>query len=221
MDTSDDSKRSQRGQKRARVQQQQEKQGKQDKDKDAKAMTSSSTTGSNMMTPWRAFGQDWFRANMDIVERDKEFVVSLDVPGIPAADVKLEVQDGVLNISGERKTEKKVCFWCLCFLFLLLCRFCRCFLSLFSGLTWCCFCVFCVAGGDRAVQARGAQLRFVPAPDAAAAERRQRQDHGRAGERRAARDGAQEAGAPRAGPEAHRHRRQGVGSRPACMRPDP
>ncbi len=42
---------------------------------------------------------------MDLVEGESEFVLRADLPGIKEEDVKIEVEDRVLTISGERKTE--------------------------------------------------------------------------------------------------------------------
>ncbi len=42
---------------------------------------------------------------MDLVETDDEFVLRADLPGLEADDVEIEVQDGLLTVSGERKTE--------------------------------------------------------------------------------------------------------------------
>jgi HSP20 family protein len=46
----------------------------------------------------------WIPA-MDLIEADEHFVVKADLPGMTADDVKVEIQDNVLEISGERKTE--------------------------------------------------------------------------------------------------------------------
>lgn len=43
--------------------------------------------------------------NIDVFERDKKLVAKLDLPGMTKNDVKVEVVDGYLSISGERKTE--------------------------------------------------------------------------------------------------------------------
>lgn len=40
---------------------------------------------------------------LDVVEHADEFVLSADLPGLSEADVKIEVLDDVLTISGERK----------------------------------------------------------------------------------------------------------------------
>jgi HSP20 family protein len=42
---------------------------------------------------------------LDIVENDGDYVVRADLPGLGEGDVKVEVKDGVLTISGERKSE--------------------------------------------------------------------------------------------------------------------
>jgi len=45
---------------------------------------------------------------MDIRETDKALLVQAELPGIEKKDVKVEVKDDVLTISGERKYEKDV-----------------------------------------------------------------------------------------------------------------
>ena len=42
---------------------------------------------------------------MDLVEAEDHFVLKADLPGLRESDVNLEVQDGTLTISGERKAE--------------------------------------------------------------------------------------------------------------------
>ncbi len=42
---------------------------------------------------------------MDLVEADDHFVLKADLPGLGEGDVSIEVQDGNLTISGERKAE--------------------------------------------------------------------------------------------------------------------
>ena len=49
---------------------------------------------------------DWAPA-VDISEDDKEFLIKAELPGLKREDVKVTVEDGVLCISGERKTEKE------------------------------------------------------------------------------------------------------------------
>jgi HSP20 family protein len=42
---------------------------------------------------------------MDLVETDDHLVLRADLPGLTKEDVELEVKDGVLTVSGERKAE--------------------------------------------------------------------------------------------------------------------
>jgi HSP20 family protein len=46
----------------------------------------------------------WIPA-MDLVETDDDFVLRADLPGLSEQDVKIEFEDNVLTISGERKAE--------------------------------------------------------------------------------------------------------------------
>jgi HSP20 family protein len=42
---------------------------------------------------------------MDLVESEGDLVLKADLPGLSEDDVKIEVADGILTVSGERKTE--------------------------------------------------------------------------------------------------------------------
>lgn len=44
---------------------------------------------------------------VDISEDDKEYLVKADLPEMKKEDVKVTVEEGVLSISGERKSEKE------------------------------------------------------------------------------------------------------------------
>jgi len=44
---------------------------------------------------------------VDIVEDEKEYIVKTELPEVKREDVKVNVEDGVLTISGERKFEKE------------------------------------------------------------------------------------------------------------------
>jgi HSP20 family protein len=46
----------------------------------------------------------WIPA-MDLVESADEFVLRADLPGLTEQDVKIELEDNVLTVSGERKAE--------------------------------------------------------------------------------------------------------------------
>ena len=44
---------------------------------------------------------------MDLVETDDHYVLRADLPGVSEGDVKIELDDNVLTISGERKSAHK------------------------------------------------------------------------------------------------------------------
>jgi HSP20 family protein len=48
--------------------------------------------------------RSWIPA-MDLSEEQGEYVLRADLPGVSEGDVKVELQDGVLEISGERSSE--------------------------------------------------------------------------------------------------------------------
>jgi len=52
-----------------------------------------------------SFGE-WAPA-VDIQETDKEYIVKADLPEVKKEDVKVELEDGVLTVEGERKLEKE------------------------------------------------------------------------------------------------------------------
>jgi HSP20 family protein len=60
------------------------------------------------MAPFRALVPaepvDW-TPMVDVFEKDKRLVTRVDLPGMKKEDVKVEVTDGNLTISGERKRE--------------------------------------------------------------------------------------------------------------------
>lgn len=46
--------------------------------------------------------------NMDIASTDKEYTVTVEIPGVDENDIKLELsQDGILTVRGEKKQEKE------------------------------------------------------------------------------------------------------------------
>jgi HSP20 family protein len=49
-------------------------------------------------------GESW-APQIDVFERDNRLVTKVDLPGLKKEDVKVEVTDGHLSISGERKSE--------------------------------------------------------------------------------------------------------------------
>ncbi len=47
------------------------------------------------------------KPNVDIKETKKNYQITVEVPGVEEGDVKLELADGVLTVSGEKKYEKE------------------------------------------------------------------------------------------------------------------
>jgi len=52
------------------------------------------------------FFGDWTPA-MDVEETDKEYLLKADLPAVKKDDVKVDIEDGVLTLEGERKQEKE------------------------------------------------------------------------------------------------------------------
>ena len=49
---------------------------------------------------------DWIPA-VDIRESDKDYSIDVELPAIGAEDVNVSVKDGLLTVTGERKSEKE------------------------------------------------------------------------------------------------------------------
>jgi HSP20 family protein len=60
----------------------------------------SPTPGNGRRTALRS----WVPA-MDVTENDSEYVLKADLPGLSEGDINVELDDNVLRISGERKSE--------------------------------------------------------------------------------------------------------------------
>ena len=44
---------------------------------------------------------------MEIVEQDKELIVTAELPGVPMKDLDITIDEGILTIRGEKKEEKE------------------------------------------------------------------------------------------------------------------
>jgi len=44
---------------------------------------------------------------VDVAETSEEYLVQVELPGVPRDDVKVSVEEGVLRIEGERRAEKE------------------------------------------------------------------------------------------------------------------
>jgi len=49
----------------------------------------------------------WFKPSVEIAAKDKEYTVSVELPGVNEKDVTLEVVGDTLRISGEKKQERE------------------------------------------------------------------------------------------------------------------
>jgi HSP20 family protein len=57
-------------------------------------------------TPLWAEAEEWMPA-VELVEEDGEYVLSAELPGMSKKDVDIFVDDNVLTLKGEKKTERK------------------------------------------------------------------------------------------------------------------
>lgn len=48
-----------------------------------------------------------FAPSFDLLDKESHYVMSFDIPGVKKDDVKIEVNDGVLSVEGERKFEHR------------------------------------------------------------------------------------------------------------------
>jgi len=46
--------------------------------------------------------------NVDVVELEKDFHIAVELPGVKKEDVRIQVEDNVLSVSGEKKHEKEI-----------------------------------------------------------------------------------------------------------------
>ncbi len=49
----------------------------------------------------------FFNPQVDVEETDSLYMLSVDLPGVKKDQVKIEVNDGILKVSGTRETQKK------------------------------------------------------------------------------------------------------------------
>ena len=65
--------------------------------------------------PAMSFGRDlpilaqseWLKPTVDIAETEKEYVISVEIPGVEEKDFTLDLSDGTLTIRGEKRQEKE------------------------------------------------------------------------------------------------------------------
>jgi HSP20 family protein len=50
---------------------------------------------------------DWLKPRLDLAATDKEYTVSVELPGVEATEVKVELVNDTLRVTGEKKQEKE------------------------------------------------------------------------------------------------------------------
>jgi HSP20 family protein len=65
--------------------------------------------GRSALEPFGTFGEGWdaFSPRVDVVETDREIVVSADLPGLDDEDIDVSLSRDVLTVSGEKKQERE------------------------------------------------------------------------------------------------------------------
>lgn len=64
----------------------------------------------SLYEPFRTFGTrlaDWLSPATEASGGDKSYVISMELPGVSEKDIELTVEDGVVTIRGEKKTEEE------------------------------------------------------------------------------------------------------------------
>lgn len=56
---------------------------------------------------WAAFSELELAPRMDLREDEKSVELTVELPGLTKADIKIAVEDDVLTVSGEKKAEKE------------------------------------------------------------------------------------------------------------------
>ena len=64
----------------------------------------------SLYEPFRTFGHrlaDWLSPATEASGGDTAYLISMELPGVSEADIELTVEDGVVTIRGEKKTESE------------------------------------------------------------------------------------------------------------------
>src|SRR5262245_4872236 len=56
---------------------------------------------------WAVPEKEWFAPHVNVAETEKAYEVTMELPGIEPKEVKVEVHEGLLSVSGEKKEEKE------------------------------------------------------------------------------------------------------------------
>ena len=64
--------------------------------------------GRSMLRPSWAFEEAWGKAPaVDVCEREKEYEITAELPGMDSSNVEVKLSDGVLTIKGEKEEQKE------------------------------------------------------------------------------------------------------------------
>jgi len=55
---------------------------------------------------WDVNTSDWL-PNIDVVEEPNQFIIKADIPGVDPKDIKINMEQNILTIEGERESEHK------------------------------------------------------------------------------------------------------------------
>jgi len=53
------------------------------------------------------YNEDRLSPSVDVYEKDDKYVIDAEIPGLSKEEIKIDVKDGSLTISGEKKYENK------------------------------------------------------------------------------------------------------------------
>jgi HSP20 family protein len=51
--------------------------------------------------------KEWLKPSLDLAATEKEYTISLELPGVESNEVRLEIINDTLKISGEKRQEKE------------------------------------------------------------------------------------------------------------------
>jgi len=64
--------------------------------------------GRSMLRPSWAFEEAWGKVPaVDVCEREKEYEITAELPGMDSSNVEVKLSDGVLTIKGEKEEQKE------------------------------------------------------------------------------------------------------------------
>ena len=65
-------------------------------------------SGSTVDITTPALGNPAFNPSCDVEEADAHYLMSFDLPGVKKEDIKIDLKNGILTVSGERKNESEM-----------------------------------------------------------------------------------------------------------------